>query len=146
ILKDRSPPLSSPGRPHNLPPWMAPEIFVGRGAELNTICDGLVTQGALAVVQPQVVRGGGGIGKTRLAIQALWILFLEGKCDMAFYLSASSPSELDTQIASLSERSLLNLYEGAEPTHELENRRQAVVHALREKAGRCILLLDAADS
>ena len=29
ILKDRTPPPSSPGRPHNLLPWMAPDIFVG---------------------------------------------------------------------------------------------------------------------
>lgn len=114
ILENRTPPLSAPGRPHNLPPWMAPAYFIGRGEELRALCEGLTMQGggALAVVQPQVVRGGGGIGKTRLAIQAVWVLYLQGKCDMAFYVSASSPSELGGQLAALSERSLLDLYNG----------------------------------
>ena len=69
ILKDHTPPPSSPGRPHNLPPWMAPDIFVGRAKELKTLCDGLVAQGDRPMVQPQVVIGEGGVGKTRLAIQ-----------------------------------------------------------------------------
>ena len=148
ILEDRTPPSSTPGRPHNLPPWMAPEYFIGREAELHALCEGLTVQGggALAVVQPQVIRAGGGIGKTRLAIQAVWALYLQGKCDMAFYVSASSPSELDGQLAALSEKSLLDLYKGGEPPHELETRRQDVIHALRQHAGRWILLIDAADS
>ena len=65
---------------------------------------------------------------------------------MAFYVSASSPSELDTQLAGLSQKSLLNLYEGAEPPHELNARRQDVIDSLREKSGRWVMLLDAADS
>ena len=146
ILKDRTPPPSTPGRPHNLPPWMAPDIFVGRGKELTTLCDGLVAQGDRPVVQPQVVIGEGGVGKTRLGIQALWLLYLQDKCDMAFYVSASSPSKLDTQLAGLSQKSLLDLYAGAEPPHELNARRQDVIHSLREKSGRWVMLLDAADS
>ena len=90
---------------------MAPDIFVGRGKELTTLCDGLVAQGDRPLVQPQVITGEGGVGKTRLAIQVLWLLYLQGKCDMAFYVSASSPSELDTQLAGLSQKSLLDLYE-----------------------------------
>src|SRR5262245_36697074 len=146
ILKSRTPPTSIPARPHNLPPWMAPDIFVGRGKELTTLCEGLVTQSPAAVVQPQIVIGDGGFGKTRLAVQALWLLYLQGKCDMAFYVSVSSPSELDTQLAGLSGKSLLNLYEKTEPPRELEARRQDVIHALREKIGPWVMLLDAADS
>lgn len=148
ILEDRTPPSSTPGRPHNLPPWMAPEYFIGRGKELRALCDGFAAQGggALAVVQPQVVRGGGGIGKTRLAVQAVWVLYLQGKCDMAFYVSASSLGEIDTQLAALSEKSLLNLYKESEAPRDLETRRQDAIHALRQHAGRWILLIDAADS
>jgi hypothetical protein len=65
---------------------------------------------------------------------------------MAFYVSASSPREFDMQLAALSEKSLLDLYEGGEPPHELEARRQDVIHALREHAGSWILLIDAADT
>lgn len=106
ILKNRTPPAFNRERPHNLPPWMAPEYFVGRGAQLRALLDALSAPdaNALAVMQPHVVRGGGGIGKTRLAIQAVWALYLRGKCDMAFFLSASSPEELDTQIAKLDDR------------------------------------------
>ena len=143
-----APPPSTQERPHNLPPWMAPEYFVGRGEQLRALWDALSAPSAnpLAVMQPHVVRGGGGIGKTRLAIQAVWALYLQGKCDMAFFLSALSPDELDKQLAGLDARSLLDLYEGQEPPRELAARRQNVIHALREKAGRWILLLDAADS
>jgi tetratricopeptide (TPR) repeat protein len=148
ILKDRAPEPSTPGRPHNLPPWMAPEFFIGRGEELRAICNGLTAPegGALAVVQPHVVRGGGGIGKTRLAIQAVWVLYLERRCDMAFQVSASSPGELDMQLGALAEKSLLDLYEGREPPRELEARRQDVVHALRAAAPRWVLVIDGADS
>ena len=146
ILKDRTPPQSTAARPNNLPPWMAPDIFIGRAKELTTLCDGLVAQNSSAVVQPQVVIGEGGIGKTRLAVQVLWLLYLQGKCDMAFYVSASSTSELDTQLAGLSGKSLLNLYEETEPPRELDARRQDVIDALREKVGRWVMLLDAADS
>lgn len=70
ILENRTPPSSTPGRPHNLPPWMATEYFIGRGKDLQELHDRLTAEsgGPLAVVQPHVVRGGGGIGKTRLAI------------------------------------------------------------------------------
>ena len=146
ILKDRTPPPSSPGQPHNLPPWMTPNIFVGRGKELRSLVDGLVTQNSSAVVQPQVLIGDGGFGKTRLAIQVMWLLYLQDRCDMAFYVSASSPSELDTQLAGLSDKSLLNLYANTEAPHELNARRQDVTHALREKIGRWVMLLDGADS
>ena len=62
---------------------------------------------ALAVVQPQVIHGEGGLGKTRLAIQAVWVLYIQQQCDMAFLISASSPAELDTQLAALDAPSLL---------------------------------------
>ena len=50
------------------------------------------------------------------------------------------------QLAALDAPSLLDLYKGQEPPRELAARRQNVIQALREKAGRWILLLDAADS
>ena len=158
ILKDRAPPASNPERPHNLPPWMAPEYFIGRKEQLRALWEALSAPGAnaLAVVQPHVVRGGGGIGKTRLAIQAVWALYLRGKCDMAFFVSASPLHDLVDrkedvstvwdQLAALDAPSLLDLYKGQEPPRELAVRRQNVIQALREKAGRWILLLDAADS
>ena len=148
ILKDRVPTPSTPGRPHNLPPWMDPAHFIGRDKELTALRDGLTASegGAPAVVQPQVVRGGGGIGKTRLAIQAVWVLYLQGDCDMAFHVSASSINELDMQLAALDETSLLNLYEQGETPTGLETRRNNAVHALRRSAGRWVLVIDGADS
>jgi hypothetical protein len=147
ILENRTPPPSTRAHPHNLPPWMPPAYFIGRDKELRALCDGLTGPGhAHAVVQPQVVRGEGGIGKTRLAIQAVWLLYLRHKCDMAFVISASSPAELDTQLAALDAPSLLDLYHGQQPPSELDIRKQNVIRALREMAGRWILVLDAADS
>ena len=145
-LKKGPPPQSTPARPHNLPPWMPPEIFTGRETELRELCDRLSggDDQAPAIVQPQVIIGGGGFGKSRLAIQAAWILYMQKKCDMAFYISAAG--ELDAALAALAEPSLLNLYNGEQPPRELDIRKQNVIAALREKAGRWILVLDAADS
>ena len=126
---------------------MSPAYFIGREKELRALCDGLAAPGnALAVVQPQVVHGEGGLGKTRLAIQVAWVLYLQHQCDMAFVISASSPAEFDTQLAALDAPSLLDLYNGKQPPRELNIRKQNVIHALRERAGRWILVLDAADS
>ena len=147
VLRDKASPPSTPERPHNLLPWMPPEYFIGREKELGALCDGLAAPGnALAVVQPQIVHGQGGLGKTRLAIQAVWVLYLQHQCDMTFLVSASSPAEFDTQLAALDARSLLDLYDGQQPPRELDIRKQNVIAALRERAGRWILVLDAADS
>jgi tetratricopeptide (TPR) repeat protein len=148
ILKDRVRMPSTPDRPHNLPPWMDPAHFIGRERELRALWDGLKAPGggALAVVQPQVVRGGGGIGKTRLAIQAVWVLYLQGGCDMAFQVSASSLNKLDMQLAALDVTSLLNLYKQGETPTDLKTRRDNVVHALRRRVGRWVLVIDGADS
>ncbi|MGA2028239.1 MAG: tetratricopeptide repeat protein, partial [Syntrophobacteraceae bacterium] len=122
ILKDRVPMPSTPDRPHSLPAWMDPAHFIGREKELRALRDGMTAPGggALAVVQPHVLRGGGGIGKTRLAIQAVWVLYLQGGCDMAFE-------------------------QGETPT-DFEARRNNVVHALRRSAGCWVLVIDGADS
>jgi SEFIR domain len=148
ILEKGLLPPSTPERPHNLPPWMAPAYFIGREQELRTLCGGLTALGGngLAVVQPQVIQGEGGIGKTRLAIQVAWVLYLQRHCEMAFIVSASSPAELDTQLAAIDAPSLLDLYDGEQPPRELDIRKQNVIQALREMTGRWILVLDAADS
>jgi tetratricopeptide (TPR) repeat protein len=146
ILKNSIPPASSPARPHNLPPWMSPDYFIGRGAELQELISGLSKSGKDAVAQPKIVYGGGGTGKSRLAIQAAWLLYLEEKCDMAFFVSADTPSALDTNLANLDGASLLNLYQAAEPPKELEIRKKKVIEALRATAGRWVLLLDNVDS
>jgi hypothetical protein len=59
---------------------------------------------------------------------------------MVFFVSASSPDEVDRQVAALDAPSLLDLYKGQEP----RDRGQNVIKVLREKARRWILLLDAA--
>jgi len=148
ILEKGLPPPPTPERPHNLPPWMSTAYFIGREKELGALCAGLTAprEDALAVVQPQVVHGEGGLGKTRLAIQAVWVLYLQHQCDMAFVVSASSPAELDTQLAAVDAPSLLDLYEGEQPPRELDVRKQNVIQSLREMAGRWIVVLDAADS
>ena len=143
ILKDRPVPTSTAQRPHNLPPWMASKYFIGREEELRSLYDAVSAPGR---VFPQIIQGTGGIGKTRLAVQVVWLLYVEEKCDTAFYVSASSPDELATQLAALDVPSLLDLYSGAEPPRELDVRRQKVIDALRKKIGRWVLLLDAADS
>jgi hypothetical protein len=144
ILRDRSPPAPSPVRPHNLPPWMSPEYFIGREQELRAL--GEAGGGASVVSQPRVIIGASGVGKTRLAVQVAWVLYLEGKCEMALFASASKPSELDAQLAAFDAPSLLNLHGDQPPPKEFEERRQAVIHELRKTVGRWLLLLDAADS
>ena len=62
---------------HNLPPQMTP--FVGREAELGELGERLVSP----ICRLVTLVGPGGIGKTRLAIQAAWenrTAFLDGVC------------------------------------------------------------------
>jgi hypothetical protein len=82
---------------------------------------------------------GGGTGKSRLAIQAAWLLYLEEKCDMAFLVPAETPSDLDTKIAELDSSSFLNLYWDAEPPKELETRKKRSSRRCtrRQAAGFC---------
>ena len=146
ILKDRAVPTSTAQRPHNLPPWMNSDYFIGRGEELQKLMSALTKLGKDAVAQPQVIHGPGGTGKSQLAIQAAWLLYLEEKCDMAFFVSADTPSVLDAKLAELDGESLLKLYQAAEPPKELEIREKKVIEALRAKTGRWVLLLDNVDS
>jgi tetratricopeptide (TPR) repeat protein len=146
ILGNRPPPASSTERPHNLPPWMAPEYFIGRHEELQILSFGLRISIRDAVVRPHVIYGGGGVGKSRLAIQTAWLIYLKGECNMAFFVSATTPVELATQLSSLDAPSLLNIYGNLKPPEELQTRKKAVIEALRTKAGRWVLILDNADS
>ena len=146
ILKGRAVPTSTAQRPHNLPPWMRSDCFIGRGEELQKLISGLTKSGKDAVAQPQVVHGGGGTGKSRLAIQVAWLLYVQGKCEMAFFVSADTPSMLDTKLVELDGRSFLNLYKDVEPPKELDARKKNVIDALRAQAGRWVLVLDNADS
>src|SRR5215475_13965719 len=112
---------------------MRPEIFTGRETELRELCDRLNggDDHAAEMVQPQLIIGGGGFGKSRLAIQVAWILYMQKKCDMAFYISAAG--DVDAAVAALAEPSLLNLYKDKDSQKELETRRSNVIQALREK-------------
>jgi hypothetical protein len=107
---------------------------------------GLTTSNENPVVRLQVIHGGGGTGKSRLAIQVAWLLYVQEKCDMAFFVSADTPSMLDTKLAELAGGSLLNLCKDAAPPKELEIRKENVIDALRAQAGRWVLVLDNADS
>jgi hypothetical protein len=62
------------------------------------------------------------------------------------FVSADTPSALDTNLANLDGASLLNLYQDAELPKELKIRKKKVIEALRVKAGRWVLLLDNVDS
>jgi hypothetical protein len=91
---------------------MSSDYFIGRGEELQKLMSGLTKSGKDAVAQPQVIHGGGGTGKSRLAIQAAviggtaltggraWLLYLEEKCDMAVQkkLSTSAAGRFLVQV------------------------------------------------
>jgi tetratricopeptide (TPR) repeat protein len=138
-------PCSSAMRAHTLPLWMSPQYFIGRAEEIVRLCDDLIKSDS-EVVQPQVIYGLGGTGKSRLAIQVAWLLYREKRYDLAFFVSAETRSTLDTELAELDSRSLLNLYKDGIPPKELELRKRGVIEALREMAGTWILILDNADS
>ena len=140
VLENRRAPASSPERPHNLPPWMAQEYFIGRHEELQRLSSGL-TISIKDAMPPHVIYGGPGVGKSRLAIQTAWLLYLKGECNMAFFVSAATPFELATQLASLDAPSLLSIYGNVKPPEELEARKKTVINALRTRAGRWVLVL-----
>ena len=106
----QTPPPADPNRPRDLKrPPMPPDRFIGRETDLVALYEKFAVaptangegMEALAITQPETVRGTGGIGKTTLARQIAWALYLSGKVDAAFEITAGSPEELRTNLAGL---------------------------------------------
>jgi hypothetical protein len=136
---DPGPPLPSSDLPvlRNLPFESLGGLFKGRGAILDWLAAEFVQEGSAKRV---LIRGLGGIGKTRLAVEYAW---LRGSRYIALlFVRAESPESLQSQIAALAGPDLLNL-----PEHE--GKELALVGAvkrwLRDNPG-WLMILDGIDT
>ena len=114
------------GPKHNLP--IQPTPFVGREAELVEL-DGLLSDPEVRLV---TVLGAGGMGKTRLALQATEAQ-LNRFIDGAYFVSLAPLQSADAIVPTIAEALGFAFYEGGAP-------RQQLLNYLREK--RMLLLLD----
>ena len=120
--------------------------FAGRVKLLDDLSRDLETGRGAGVPRRVAVQAGGGVGKTALAVELGWRLFEQGKFDYVLFLNATSPENLETDLASLSGRDKLNLPEQTEA--DQKNRRAGVLRWMKSpgNAERTLLILDGADS
>lgn len=127
-LRERFPALKSlDGQPHNLP--LQPTPFVDRDAELRAVGDALVRGGERLVT----LIGPGGIGKTRLALQAAAEL-LESFDGGAWFVDLSECRDADAAGRAVCRILGVKDDKDADPFKAVASR--------LEKAGRTLLILD----
>ena len=133
------PALANEAFVHNLPYPSLGDLFKGREAVLGALAAG---PGApTAIVQPGVIHGLGGIGKTRLAVEHAW----RRRGDYpggVFFVAAETPERLRASLAALAAPDLLALPEGRQAAEE--EAVAAVLRRLRERSG-WLMILDNAD-
>jgi predicted ATPase/class 3 adenylate cyclase len=127
-LRERFPALKSlDGKPHNLP--LQPTPFVDRDAELRALGDALVEGGERLIT----LIGPGGIGKTRLALQAAAEI-LESFDGGAWFVDLSECSDADAAGRAVCRCLGVKDDKDADPFKAVASR--------LEKAGRTLLILD----
>ncbi len=131
------------GRIHNLPYASLGPLFQGREEVLVHLHDRLapLPVGRATAIAGKAVRGLGGVGKTRLAVEYAWCYAAEHSA--LLFVGAQSAADLRRNLAALSERNILDLPE--KDATEEEIREAAVFAWLREHSG-WLLILDNVDS
>jgi len=143
ILQKIQPRISPPVFIQNLKYGPLGRLFKGREAKMENLKDILSGAGAVAITQPGVICGLGGIGKTRLAVEFAWQGIREKRYNAAFFVTAEDKETLFTGISGLAAKHLLDLPEKDQADQEII--RDAVLNALSSRAN-TILILDNVDS
>jgi tetratricopeptide (TPR) repeat protein len=129
-------------QPNNLPFAPLGDLLKGREADLARLDEQLRRHGSSAIVQPQAVSGPGGIGKTRLAVE--YARRHEGDFTALLFVSASSPSDLDANLARLcADDGALDLVEYRSASQH--DQCAAVIRWLKQNKG-WLLILDNVDT
>ncbi len=140
LLRHYYPAYAGKGAAYNLPYPSLGDLFKGRDAVLAALDDD--PGQATAIVQPGVIHGLGGIGKTRLAVEYAWRT-LERFSGGVFFVAAETPEILRTSLAGLASSDLLAL-----PEHRTAGEDEAVAAVLRHLRDRSdwLMILDNADT
>lgn len=129
---------------HNLPYISLGDLFKGRQDFLKNLHSSLhQANGATAssITAGKMLYGLGGIGKTRLAVEYAWRY--KALYNAVFYVFADSPQALQSNLAALANRAVLNLPE--QTLTEEEARLKAVCNWLAVNPG-WLLILDNVDT
>ncbi|MBF0217155.1 MAG: tetratricopeptide repeat protein [Candidatus Omnitrophica bacterium] len=135
--------LINPGRiPWNLPFSSLAELFKGREETLAEIDRELRKHGSAALLQPHIIHGLCGIGKTRLAIEYAWRH--QNDFTACLFVSANRPEDLDSNLASLCRPGdCLDLPEYRSINQD--EQRDAVIRWLQQNKG-WLLIIDNVDT
>ena len=133
--------LLNPARvPRKLPFPTIAELFIGRDEELATL-DKHFNGSEVTITQPVALIGGGGIGKTRLALE--YAFRHENDFEAYLFISANTPDDLNTNMARLCVPDALDLPENQSP-NQIEQR-DAVLRWLQEHHN-WLLIIDNVDT
>jgi tetratricopeptide (TPR) repeat protein len=135
--------ILNPGRiPWNLPFNSLIELFKGRNMFLDNLHYNLHQHGSAAILQPHVIHGLGGIGKTRIAIEYSWRH--QNDFDAFLFVSANKPDDLERNLAALCRPGdCLDLPEYKSPNQD--EQRDAVIRWLQQNKN-WLLILDNVDT
>ena len=96
----------------NLPYPSIGDLFRGRGHILRSLKNRLKPDEPTAITQ--AIKGLGGIGKSRLAVEFGWWTFYNDHRPGIFFISAETPKRMYASIAALASEKLLNLGTGTQ--------------------------------
>lgn len=125
---------------HNLPFPPLGNLLKGRSEDLQALEDAL-DEADSAGIRSHVIHGLGGIGKTRLAVEHAWAC--RSRYRAVLFVLADSPEGLNSGLAALARKDLLDLPEREAPAESEVT--GAVLRWLREHPG-WLLILDNVDT
>jgi tetratricopeptide (TPR) repeat protein len=138
----KKPGLSGP-KIHNLPFLPLGDLLKGRAEDLHALETTLHgPNSATAITQTQAIKGFGGIGKTRLAVEYAWRS--AARFDSALFVVADSPEALRAGLAGLAQLGLPGM--AAIPNRAQEEEQVAIVLAWLRTHDRWLLILDNVDT
>ena len=119
--------------------------FIGRRSILEAL-EAEIVASSRAPSQPIVIRGGGGIGKTALAVEIGWRLYEAGLFRFVILLNASTPETVDSELADLCLERVLEIPERSDSQQSKRRDGALAWLADMENGPQTLLILDGVDA
>lgn len=118
--------------------------LIGRDEHLNLLLHN-INAGEIQTI-PQIVKGGGGVGKTMVALEAASRLYESRLIDIVVFIECDSKKAIDNRLSELASKRYLELAESSNPS--LETRLDAVIgwFSAPRNSGKWLIIFDGVDT